>query len=175
MPAITPGCGSIKVNSMNRELNIAKGLSTEIRVLMADSQEFCGRFFLADHSENHYGEETLLDLLNRPGKPFLPLDQGEEGPVVLIRKSRVAGLRPQHANSANWPKVDDGDKDSWPLAKIAFTELTLEGRVYTGDMPPQRRRLTDLLNHSDSFFVFETEEGPWIINKDLMKYLEPLS
>ncbi len=46
---------------MNRNLQIAKGLSTEVLALMADWQEIRGRFYLAEQAQNHYGGETLLD------------------------------------------------------------------------------------------------------------------
>lgn len=160
---------------LNCELNIPKGLSTEIRVVLADSQEICGQFFLADFARDHYGEETLLELLNQAGKEFIPFEQSENGAVVLVGKSQIIALKPEFANSAKWFECSDQDTDSWPSAKIVFSGFSLEGRLYTGDMQPQRRRITDLLNHQNNFFVFETEEGPWIINKILMKYLEPLS
>ncbi len=160
---------------MSSDLNIAKGLSTEVKALMTDSREYCGRFFLADYAQNHYGEETLLDLLNNAEKQFIPFEKSDGAPVILIRKCQILGLRPVYPNSTQWPRMNNGDKHSWPAAKVIFAEHSLEGCAYTGDMQPKRRRLMDLLNHGNPFFLFETDEGPWIINKNLIKYLEPLA
>ena len=160
---------------MNRKLRIEKGLSTEILALMADWQEIRGRFYLADHVQNHYGQETLLDVLNHPGKPFIPFAQDGEESVVLIQKSRIVGLRTSCANSVEWPRTQEDDEDCWPPAKMAFAGFSLEGCAYTGDMPPHRRRLADLLNYGQTFFVLETDESPWIVNKDLLNHLVPLA
>jgi len=159
---------------MNRDLNIAKELSTEVKVFLADAPEMNGRFFLADHAQNHYGEETLLDLLNNAEKQFIPFALGANSRVILISKAKILGLSPKFSNSDQWPRMDDPDEYSWPLAKVVCSEFSLEGRAYTGDMQPERRRLADLLNSSIEFFVFETKDGPWIFNKNLLHYLEPL-
>jgi hypothetical protein len=156
-------------------LKIAKGLSTEILALMADWQEIRGRFYLAECAQNHYGEETLLDVLNHPGKPFIPFSQAGEEPVVLIQKSRIVGLRPSDADDGRWPEMPCRESECWESAKMAFAGFTLEGRAYTGDMEPHRRRLADLLNQGPTFFVFETDEGPWIVNRDLLNHLVPLA
>jgi len=160
---------------MNIGLQIAKGLSTEVLALMADWQEIRGCFYLADHVQNHYGQETILDILNHPGKPFIPFAKDGEASVVLIQKSRIVGLRPSSAESDQWPRTQDGDERCWPPAKMSFAGFSLEGRAYTGDMPPHRRRLADLLNYGQTFFVFEADEGPWIVNKDLLNQLVPLA
>ncbi len=160
---------------MNRNLQIAKGLSTEVLALMADWQEIRGRFYLAEHAQNHYGGETLLDVLNHPGKPFIPFCQEEEDSVVLIHKARIVGLKPSGADDEQWPRVQDVDANCWQEAKMAFAGFTLEGRAYTGNMEPHRRRLADLLNQGQTFFVFETDDGPWIVNRDLLNHLVPLT
>lgn len=160
---------------MTNILQIAKGLSTEVFALMADWQEIRGHFYLAEHAQNHYGKETLLDVLNIPGKDFVPFAQGEDVPLLLIQKSRIVGLRPTDPESTEWPSMQETGENCWPRAKMAFAGFTLEGRAYTGDMEPHRRRLADLLNHGQTFFIFETDEGPWIVNKDLLNHLVPLT
>jgi len=160
---------------MNQKVQIAKNLSTEVLALMADWQEIRGRFYLADHAQNHYGEETLLDVLNHPGKAFIPFCQEHEDSVVLIHKTRIVGLQPSGADYEKWPRIENVDDDCWQAAKMAFAGFTLEGRAYTGDMEPHRRRLADLLNLGQTFFVFETDDGPWIVNRDLLNHLVPLA
>jgi len=58
---------------------------------MTDWREIHGRFYSADHAQNHSGEETRLDVLNHPGKPFISFCQEEEESVVLIHKARFRG------------------------------------------------------------------------------------
>lgn len=158
---------------MNNEYNITKGLSSELKAKLADGREICGHFFLAGHAENHYGEEILLDLLNQRDKPFVPFKEQDEEAVVLIRKAQIVFLRPDQPDSTQWPYINNSTPDCWPSAKVIFPDFFIEGQIYTGDMQPQRRRLTDLLNHPNDFFVIKTNEGPWIINKNLMNQLEP--
>lgn len=160
---------------MKYKLHINKGLSTEVVALMADWQEISGHFYLGEHAQNHYGRENLLDVLNAPGKDFVPFAQDDQTPLLLIQRSRIVGLRPSCANSADWPKMKVNDDQNWLQAKMAFAGFTLEGRAYTGDMEPHRRRLSDLLNYGQTFFVFETDEGPWIVNKDRLNHLVPQS
>lgn len=163
---------------MTSKLQINKGLSTEVLALMADWQEVRGHFYLADHAEKHYGKETLLDVLNNSEKAFVPFSQevlpGEDTPLVLIQKSRIVGLKPSDPESKDWPRMDEADESCWQKARMAFAGFTLEGRAYTGDMEPHRRRLADLLNLGQTFFVFESEDGPWIVNRDLLNHLVPL-
>jgi len=159
---------------MNRALQIEKGLSAEVVALMADRQEIRGRFFLADHAQYHFGPENLLDVLNNSGKQFVPFAQDAASAVVLIQKSLIAGLQPSRPDCGDWPRSQNDDPQCWQPAKIDFAGFSLEGRVFTGDMQPNRRRLADLLNHGNPFFVFDTDEGPWIINKNLLNLLVPL-
>ncbi len=160
---------------MDNSLQIVKGLSDEVIALMADWQEIRGRFYLGDQAQNHYGKETLLDVLNNPGKDFVPISQDEDNPMVLIQKSRIVGLHPENPETSDWPKVQECSEDCWKTAKMSFAGFTLEGRAFTGDMEPHRRRLADLLNLGPTFFLFETDEGPWIVNKDLLNHLVPLA
>lgn len=171
---IPPSSAASGAIPMNSRLQVEKGLSTEIIAIMADWQDIRGHFYLADHAENHYGEETLLDVLNHPGKPFIPFAQEDEAAVVLIQKSRIVGLRPKCIESCEWPQVQADAHENWLPAQMAFAGFSLEGDAYTGDLPPHRRRLADLLNYGQTFFVFKTDECPWIVNKDLLNHLVPL-
>ncbi len=149
----------------------AKSLSAEVFALMADWQEIRGRFYLSEYAQNHYGEETLLDILNHPGKQFVPFAQDDHKDVVLIHKTRIVGLRPSRDGDTPWSQLSAQDEDCWLPAKMAFAGFKLEGRAYIGDMEPHRRRLSDLVNYGQTFFLFETDEGPWIVNKELLNHL----
>ncbi len=159
---------------MNRTLQIEKGLSTEVVALMADRQEITGRFFLADHAQYHFGPENLLDILNNSGKQFVPFAQDDVTAEVMIQKSLIAGLQPRYSDCGDWPPTRVDDPQCWQPAKIVFAGISLEGRAHIGDLHPDRRRLADLLNHGNPFFVFDTDEGPWIINGNLLNLLAPL-
>lgn len=160
---------------MKNNLQISKGLSAEVLALMADWQEIRGHFYLGDQAQNHYGKETLLDVLNNAEKDFVPFSMEDDSQLVLIQKSRIVGLHPANSETSEWPKMSGCDENCWKPAKMAFAGFTLEGRAYTGDMEPHRRRLADLLNFGPTFFLFETDEGPWIVNKDLLNHLVPLA
>ncbi len=158
---------------MENKLQITKGLSDEVLALMADWQEIRGQFYLGEQAQNHYGKETLLDVLNNPEKDFVPFSRDEGTLMMLVQKSRIVGLHPANSEINNWPRMQEDGDDCWKPAKMAFAGFTLEGRAYTGDMEPHRRRLADLLNLGPTFFLFETDEGPWIVNKDLLNHIVP--
>ena len=159
---------------MANSFQVKKALSTEVLALMADWREIQGQFYLSEQAERHYGRETLLDVLNAEGKDFVPFAQGEETPLVLIQKSRIVGLKPSDPDCQEWPHTENQDEDCWKPARMAFAGFQLEGRAYTGDMETHRRRLADLLNLGPRFFVFETDDGPWIVNRELLNHLVPL-
>jgi hypothetical protein len=160
---------------MTRSLQIPKGLSTEVRVVMTDGQEITGRFYLAENARNHPGRESLLDLLNDSGKAFLPFRQDERDDVVLVRQSRILGLQRVRDDDEAWSRSGSGDEGNWQAAEISLAGFSLTGSANTGDMPPQRQRLADLLNHEDPFIEFETDEGSWFINKNTLNLLVPLA
>lgn len=87
----------------------------------------------------------------------------------------MADWQPSNGEHWEWLGTKDEDENSWIPAKMAFAGFTLEGRAYTGDMPPSQRRLSDLLNYGPTFFLFETDDGPWIVNRDLLNHLVPLA
>ena len=160
---------------MDYSLQINKGLSTEVRALLADGQEIQGRFFLAENARDHAGQESLLDLFNNPNKVFLPFCPKEGDHVILVRKSRIRGIQTtiDGPDDGTGDRRDDGA--NWLPAEISMAGMHLEGHAYTGDLPPERRRLADLLNHGDSFIEFESDYGPWILNKNHLNYLVPLA
>jgi len=170
-----PHKAAAQVSLMTDALKIQKGLSTEILATMADGQDICGRFYLADHAQSHYGQETMLDVLNRVGQPFVPFLMDDQQTVVLIQKSRIIGLRPSADESLVGLPTFDEDEKYWPPAQIYLAGKPLDGHAYTGDLQPEKRRLTDLLNDPAPFFRFETESGSWIINKNRLNFLVPQS
>ncbi|MFT5233942.1 MAG: hypothetical protein ACI9UQ_001984 [Candidatus Krumholzibacteriia bacterium] len=164
-----------KAMDMSGSLQIEKGLSTELRAVMADGQEICGRFFLADYAENHYGQENLLDVLNLAEQKFIPFVLDDNETVVLIQKSRIGGLQPSVLDGNDWPRAHDGEAHCWSPASIIMRGENCDGYAFVGDLKPEKRRLADLLNHGNRFFVFDTEAGPWIINKTRLNFLVPQS
>lgn len=160
---------------MDQSLQINKGLSTEVRVLLADGQEIQGRFFLAENARNHLGQENLLDLVNDPGKIFLPFCPKEGDNVILVRKSRIRGLQLDLDDHGEGSMEQGNHEQNWLPAEISMAGMHLEGHANTGGLPPERRRLADLLNHEDAFIEFESDYGPWILNKNHLNYLVPLA
>lgn len=147
----------------------------EIKALMTDGQDIRGRFFLSDQAQNHYGQEYLLEVLNHTDDRFIPFMMDDDETVVLMQKTRIVGLQPSDLKDHDWPHAGSANQASWPAAQIIMAGRTVDGWAFTGDLQPENRRLTDLLNHCDSFFFFDSDSGPWIINKTHLNFLVPQS
>lgn len=125
-------------------------------------------FFLHDNGPR--GPERLLERLN-DGEMFLPL-RAVDGQVQLWRKAafhRVVCWEPL-------PELEEYRLAGVQRVRVRVVfpggEL-LEGRVSLL-LPTMRRRVSDLFNHADRFFLIETDNGSVILNKEAVEAVQPL-
>jgi hypothetical protein len=125
-------------------------------------------FFLHDNGPR--GPERLMDRLN-DSESFLPL-RTSEGVIQLWRKSSF------HRIVCWEPLVELEEYRQVGVVKAPLRVFfpggeSLDGQVYLL-MPSIRKRVSDLLNGPDCFFLMETESGVVILNKEGIDAVLPL-
>jgi hypothetical protein len=131
-----------------------------------------GDIFVMERVSQHTGQETPLDMLNRPEGffPFRP--RGEDASVLLVTKARTVTLTVPRALAAD-------DPARLSVAKQARLDLTLaDGSRISGwatlELPQHHSRLLDYLNAgSEPFFAVATETETHLVNRAHVLYVRP--
>lgn len=129
---------------------------------------FQAGFFLHDNGTR--GPERLMDRLN-DAESFLPL-RVAEGVVQLWRKSAF------HRIVCWEPLAELEEYRQVGVVKAPMRVLFPDGEALDGEvyllMPTIRKRVSDLLNGPDRFFLMETANGVVILNKEGIDAVVPL-
>ncbi len=120
-----------------------------VRVNPLGAAPFEGGIFLRDATSASREPETLGSRLNEPGVSFLPLSI--DGRIEMLHLGAVAFFE----RTGDLPEIDRLREMEVRGTPVAIT-LT-DGGVLRGDLlamtRPEGRRLSDLLNHADRFFL----------------------
>jgi len=123
-------------------------------------------FFLSYSTDEHSGRELIIDVLNSE-RSFIPLEDILKDEILMIGKNRFMD-------------VELTDRDLLPESKEAREigvqiELIngdlVEGTFYT-DLPPDKLRLSDYLNHTPQFIYLCRDQNDVILNKDYILSLK---
>ena len=123
-------------------------------------------FFLGYSSEIHTGMELVIDVLNSE-RSFIPLEDILKDEILMIGKNRFM-------------EVELSERDLLPEtleAREIPVQIELidgefmEGSFYT-DLPPDKLRLSDYLNHTPQFIYLCREQADLILNKDYILSLK---
>ena len=136
-------------------------------VLFSDGSRLPGHFFVLLDTQGRLGAECLLDLL-LDERSFLPFEK-DEGQILLIQKGSVVMV------------ISEGREylEGIPYQKKMGARISLlsgqslEAKVYN-DLPRNRSRLSDFLNHSSKFFCVEVEGKEYLVNRRFIKSVEPM-
>jgi hypothetical protein len=136
-------------------------------ILFSGGSRMSGHFFVLLHTQGRLGAECLLDLL-LDERTFLPFEK-DEGKILLIQKSAIVMV------------ISDGCEylKGVPYQKKMESRISLlsgqslEVKVYS-DLPQNRSRLSDFLNHSAEFFCVEMDGKEYLINTQFIKSVEPI-
>lgn len=131
-----------------------------------------GQFFLASASPMHGGMETLLDLLNDDKRHFVPFKTADS--MVFLNRESIRSV------IFEAPHIKDiflrpENEHVYPLRvylRQDAGEGTYNGVCFTGDLNPDYRRPTDLLNTHDMFLLLFSDEQLVLINKKAISYIE---
>tara|TARA_B100001123_G_C14868367_1_gene850893 strand:+ start:146 stop:631 length:486 start_codon:yes stop_codon:yes gene_type:complete len=131
-----------------------------------------GDFFLSGRARGRLGSETLMDVFNDNGRSFLPFTERESGNFHLLNKEHIVmvelvGTDPRDVLGFS---VDA----TIPTQQVVFYHgddtTRLKGDAYVGDLHPDNRRLTDLLNHESSFLLLMVDERCYLVHKQQMHF-----
>jgi hypothetical protein len=142
----------------------------QVEITLTDRRLIAGEIHLQPYAQNHAGQETPIDLLNRID-PFFAVTLDGEVPIFLS-KAHVLYLR-----LGAQPSITDPDRAS--AAKSMSLELELaDGVVFEGmvtlELPPSRARALDFLNMAPPFFALWTPEAVRLINRVHVRAVSPL-
>ncbi len=153
---------------MTVDLRIEKA-RLPVSLLMSGGERLTGDMFVQAYSQYHAGREEIPDVLNGE-EPFFPLARA--GDTLLVAKDQVREVE------VTW------EPDTAVLRAVGtkpeLVELTLtDGTVRSGDvyldMPKDRPRMLDFLNHhQDRFLVLHAVAGMRLVNRRLIERVRPI-
>lgn len=133
-----------------------------IRLVLLWGEALAGAVFLRQTSSPLHGPETLGDRLNEPESAFLPIAVG--GRVEVVRLGAVAYVE----HRAELPEIDrlrELGAAAEPVAIELMTGETLEGKLLAL-APPERSRLSDILNRGETFVPLAAPGRTLYVNRD---------
>lgn len=136
-------------------------------ILFSDGSRLSGHFFVLLHSQGRIGAESLLDLL-LDERSFLPFEE-DEGKILLIQKGSIVMVISKGCEClkgfAYQRKME---------SRISMLSgQSFAAKVYS-DLPQNRSRLSDFLNHGSKFFCVEVEGMEYLINTRFIKSVVPI-
>jgi hypothetical protein len=131
-----------------------------------------GHIYLMKRAEQHSGQETALEMLNR-AEGFFPFRPSNNGDVLLVAKAQTIMLTVEHT-----APIPDPDRLSAAKAARVVVELadgvSVEG-VARIELPESHSRLLDYLNASpEPFFALASSEATHLVNRSHVLFARPL-
>ena len=123
-------------------------------------------FFLSYTSDKHPGRELIMDVLNSE-RSFIPLEDVLKDEILMIGKNRF--MEVELAERDLLEETLEGREI--PVQIELINGDTLEGSFFT-DLPPDKLRLSDYLNHTPQFIYLCRDQNDVILNKDYILSLK---
>jgi len=123
-------------------------------------------FFLNYSSETRQGRELIIDVLNSD-RSFIPLEDVLKDEILMIGKNRFMDVELLERDLL--PETLEGQKI--PVQIELINGDTLEGNFFT-DLPPDKLRLSDFLNHTPQFIYLCRDQHDIILNKEYILSLK---
>jgi hypothetical protein len=123
-------------------------------------------FFLNYSTEERSGRELIIDVLNSQ-RSFIPLEDVLKDEILMIGKNRFMEVELSERDLL--PETLSGREI--PVQIELINGDTLEGSFFT-DLPPDKLRLSDYLNHTPQFIYLCREHNDVILNKDYILSLK---
>ena len=143
----------------------------DARLVLSDGSEVTGVLF-ANTSGRHGAPESISDVLNDPSRRFVAVREQDTARILVVAKTaiRYAGFR----------AVDFADLSPRPnQTSLWHSVVTLDGgesfagEVFIGEMRPERRRVVDVLNAGDPFFLMWVDAQPRLVNSARVVHVCP--
>jgi len=123
-------------------------------------------FFLNYSSEARQGRELIIDVLNSD-RSFIPLEDVLKDEILMIGKNRFMDVELLERDLL--PETLEGQKI--PVQIELINGDTLEGSFFT-DLPPDKLRLSDFLNHTPQLIYLCRDQHDIILNKEYILSLK---
>ena len=123
-------------------------------------------FFLNYSSEARQGRDLIIDVLNSD-RSFIPLEDVLKDEILMIGKNRFMDVELLERDLL--PETLEGQKIPVQIELINGDKL--EGSFFT-DLPPDKLRLSDFLNHTPQFIYLCRDQHDIIINKEYILSLK---
>lgn len=123
-------------------------------------------FFLSYTSEKHPERELIMDVLNSE-RSFIPLEDVLKDEILMIGKNRF--MEVELAERDLLEETLEGREI--PVQIELINGDTLDGSFFT-DLPPDKLRLSDYLNHTPQFIYLCRDQNDVILNKDYILSLK---
>ncbi len=143
----------------------------EVEVVLAQGQRHRGLIFLLPRASLHGGQESPIDLLNRPD-PVFPIRSDDDGTVLLATKAQTVRVSTNQATEQPEPERLQALK-SVRVELLLTDGSTVAGEV-TMELPEGRCRLLDFLNDvPHPFFTVLDGATTHYINRDHVVFARP--
>ena len=123
-------------------------------------------FFLSYTSEKHPGRELIMDVLNSE-RSFIPLEDVLKDEILMIGKNRFMEVELTERDLLE----ETLEGREIPVQIELINGDTLDGSFFT-DLPPDKLRLSDYLNHTPQFIYLCRDQNDVILNKDYILSLK---
>lgn len=144
-------------------------LRVRAEVLVTGGRTLDGFLHLQPLASFHSGPETPEEALNR-SEPFLPITSDNRS--IFVAKSQIIAVTIRTA-------LPDNDVDRVEAARTLGMQVELsDGTGFTGavtsELPPDRGRVLDFLNHEGGFFCLVDQDAMRFVNRLHVRCVTPL-
>lgn len=141
-----------------------------VRIVLLGGTELTGSLFVRRSASRHRREETLGDRLKESGVDFVPLEVGD-GRVEMLNVDGVAYLE----HPGDLPEVAEMRELEVPAPRVRV--VLHSGEALGGELfafgPPDRDRLSDVLNRSGRFLLLADGERSLYVNRRAVSLVRP--
>ena len=148
-----------------------KGQKAEVHLV--SSKLLSGEFFLSGQAQSRLGSETLMDVFNDSERVFLPFTEDSSGAFHLLNRDHIVMVELVGGGLSDILGFDSGSELPTQKVRLGYgaDNMALDGNAYVGDLHPDNRRLTDLLNHDSLFLLLLSDEKVFLVNKSQMHFV----
>jgi hypothetical protein len=144
-------------------------LRVRAEVLVTGGRTLDGFLHLQPLASFHSGPETPEDALNRH-EPFLPITSDNRS--IFVAKSQILAVTVRTVLQA-------GDVERVEAARTLGMQVELsDGSGFVGavtsELPPDRARVLDFLNHDQGFFCLVDQDAMRFVNRLHVRLVTPL-
>ena len=144
-------------------------LRVRAEVLVTGGRTLDGFLHLQPMASFHSGPETPEDALNRR-EPFLPITSDNRS--IFVAKSQILAVTVRTVLPAS--DVDRVEAARTLGMQVELSDGTGFVGAVTSELPPDRARVLDYLNHAEGFFCLVDQDAMRFINRLHVRLVTPL-